>query len=154
MQAELTIEILPSELVQVVEAVFATMLSLEVVESGTAWFPSDDRLTAWINLTGQWNGEVVLECDGMQACRLAGRFLSSEPLDGVDEVVRDVLAELVNMVGGNLKCVLSRGILLSEPSVADGSGYRLPASEAHVRQRAAFQSSEGTFWVTILGGRE
>jgi len=59
-------------------------------------------------MAGDWNGAILLECDRRQACQFAGRFLSLDPSDTVDDVVRDVLGELVNMIGGNMKCVLTR----------------------------------------------
>jgi chemotaxis protein CheX len=150
MPTESRIEILPSELTQIVESVFGTMLSLETAESGTPWFPSADRLTAAVHMAGDWNGVVLLECDRRQACCFAGRFLSMDPPEAVDDVVRDVLAELANMIGGNLKCVLTRGIRLSMPSVVDGSDYSLRVCGAEVRERLALQCAEGLFWVTIL----
>ncbi len=153
MPTELSTEILPSELAQIVESVFATMLSLEVGECGAPWFPNRDRLTAAVHMAGDWNGAVLLECDRRQACQFAGRFLSTDPPDSVDDVVRDVLGELVNMIGGNMKCVLTRGIQLSMPSVVDGSDYSLRVCGANVRDRLAFQCTEGPFWITVLATR-
>jgi chemotaxis protein CheX len=124
-----------------------------VGECGTPWFPSADRLTAAIHLAGDWNGAVLLECDRGQACRFAGRFLSTDPAETVDDVVRDVLGELVNMIGGNLKCVLTRGIRLSMPSVVDGSDYSLRVCGAEISERLAFQCAEGPFWITVLTTR-
>jgi len=153
MLTELNVGILPSELAEIVESVFAAMLNLEVGECETPWFPSGDRLTAAVHLAGDWNGAVVLECDRWQACRFAGRFLSSDPPEAVDDVVRDVLSELANMIGGNLKPLLPRGIRLSTPSVLDESDYSLRAGGAEVRERLAFQSAEGLFWIAILTTR-
>jgi chemotaxis protein CheX len=153
MPTGLSIEILPSELAQIVESVFAAMLKLEVGGCGEPWFPSGDRLTAAVHLAGDWNGAVLLECDRRQACRFAGRFLSMDPPGTVDDVVRDVLGELANMIGGNLKCVLMRGIRLSMPSVVDGSDYSLRVCGAEVRERLAFQCAEGLFWITVLATR-
>jgi chemotaxis protein CheX len=153
MPTELSIEILPSELAQIVESVFETMLSLNAVECGTPWFPSGDRLTAAVHLAGDWSGAVLVECNQRQACRFAGRFLSLEPSDTVDDVVRDVLGELANMIGGNLKCVLTKGIRLSMPSVVDGGDCSLRFCKAEVRQRLAFQCAEGLFWVTVMATR-
>jgi chemotaxis protein CheX len=153
MPTELSIEILPSELAQIVESVFGTMLSLEVGECGTPWFPSGNRLTSAVHLAGDWNGAVLLECDRGQACRFAGRFLSIDPPDTVDDVVRDVLGELANMIGGNLKCVLTRGIRLSMPSVVDGNDYSVRVCGAEVRERLSFQCAEGLFWITVLTTR-
>jgi len=153
MPTELSVEILPGELAQIVKSVFATMVSLEVGECGTPWFPSGDRLTASVHMAGDWNGTVLLECDRRQACQFAGRFLSMDPPDTVDDVVRDLLGELVNMIGGNMKCVLPRGIQLSMPSVVDGSDYCLRICGAKVRERLAFHCAEGPFWVTVLATR-
>jgi chemotaxis protein CheX len=150
MPTESIVKILPSELAQIVESVFAAMLNLEVGECGTPWFPGEGRLTAAVHLAGDWNGVVLLECDRGQACQFAGRFLSMDPPATVDDVVRDMLGELANMIGGNLKSVLSRGIHLSMPSVVDGSDYSLRVCGAGVRERLAFQCANGPFWITVL----
>lgn len=43
MPSELNVEILPSELAQIVESVFGTMMGLEAAECGARWFPSRMR---------------------------------------------------------------------------------------------------------------
>jgi len=64
--------------------------------------------------------------------------------------VRDVLGELANMIGGNLKCVVTRGITLSMPSVVDGGDYRMRFCRAKLLLQCAFDSSDGVFWVSVL----
>ena len=89
----------------------------------------------------------------------AARFLAREPSgddvvdDLVDDDVRDVLGELANMIGGNLKSVLSRGIQLSMPSVVDGSNYSLRICGAEVRALLSFQCAEGIIWIRVLAIR-
>ncbi|HXN46071.1 MAG TPA: chemotaxis protein CheX [Bryobacteraceae bacterium] len=153
MQTELSAPIQPSEVIQVVQSVFETMMSLPVNQDGTPWFPSADRLTSAVHLAGDWNGAVLLECSRNQACRFAGRFLSQYPPASVDDDVRDVLGELANMIGGNLKCVLTRGIRLSMPSVVDGSDYSMRVCGSAIRERIALECDEGPFWVTVLAAR-
>jgi len=148
MSTELSVEVVPSELVQIVESVFETMLNLETRECETPWFPGGDRLTSSVQLAGDWNGAVMLECNRVQACRFAGRFLSKDAPEAVDDVVRDVLGELANMIGGNLKSVLSREIQLTMPSVVDGSDYSLRICGAEMHHRLAFECADGLFWVT------
>ena len=150
MPTELSVELQPSELAQIIESVFEAMLGLKVTRSGPPWFADGDRLTAAVHLAGAWNGVVLFECDRGQACRFAGRFLSMGPPDTVDNDVRDVLGELANMIAGNMKCVLAHGISLSMPSVVDGSDYSLRVCGAIVRDRLAFECVEGPFWITIL----
>lgn len=150
MPTELSVEILPSELAQIVESVFGTMLSLEAGECTAQWSPSADRMTSSVHLAGDWNGAVLLECSHWQACRFAGRFLSMDPPGAVDDVVRDVLGELANMIGGNMKSALAAGLSLSMPSVTDGNDYGLRVCGSEIQDRLAFDCDDGPFWVTLL----
>jgi chemotaxis protein CheX len=137
-------------LTQTVEAVFLNMMSLEVSPSGTPWAPSHDQLTSAVHLSGVWNGALLFECDRRQACQFAGRFLSMETPEAVTDDVRDVLGELANMLGGNMKSALATGLSLSMPSVTDGSDYGLRVCGSEVQDRLAFQCADGPFWVTLL----
>lgn len=145
---------MPSELssemiAQIVGSVFETMMNLEVERSGAPWVPSDDRLTSSVCLTGDdWNGAFLFECNRGEARRLAGCFLSMDAPDAVDEDVISVVGELANMIGGNMKCVMTQGTVLSMPTVTDGKGLKIDS--AQVRDRIAFRCAEGDFWVTVL----
>ncbi|MGB6130320.1 MAG: chemotaxis protein CheX [Acidobacteriaceae bacterium] len=145
-----SIEVHLGELAQIVDYVFRTMVSLEVYESTQSWIPDGDRLTATIHLAGDWRGALALECSRKQACAFAARFLSIAPPQMVDDVVRDVLGELSNMIGGNLKCVLAGGIRLSMPSVVDGADRNLRVCRAGTRERLVFECAEGIFSVVVL----
>ncbi len=146
--------VVQSEVAQIVESVFASMLRIDALECNAPWFPSGERLTAAVHLAGDWNGAVLIECDRAQACRFAGRFLSEDPPATVGDMVRDVLGELANMIGGNMKCVLTRGIKLSMPVVVDGIDYSVHVCGAELQERIAFQCAEGPFWVTVLGMKD
>ncbi len=145
-----TIEIHLGELAQIVEYVFRTMVCLEVSESDQPWFPGSNQLTATIHLAGDWNGVLALGCDRKLACAFTARFLSTEKPEMVDDVVRDVLGELANMIGGNLKCVLAGGLRLSMPSVVDGADHNLRVCRAGTRERLVFECAEGVFSVAVL----
>jgi CheY-specific phosphatase CheX len=153
MPAEARVEIHASDLAQIVQSVFDTMLTMRTVESETAWYPGSDRVTARVDLSGAWTGAVLLECGRGQACRFASRFLSVDPPDSVDDVVRAALSELANMIGGNLKCVMTPGIQLSMPSVVDGSDSSMLFRGLELRERVALDSAEGVFWVTVVAAK-
>jgi len=143
----MTVEL--SAVAQIVESVFDAMLGVPLEETATAWFPAADRITAAVHLSGAWDGVLTLECSRSQACRFAARFLSMEPASQVDDVVRDVMGELANMIGGNLKSILTHGLHLSMPSVIDGEySYRVCGTE--IRDQLTFECQEGMFWVTVL----
>jgi chemotaxis protein CheX len=134
----------------IVAVVFETTMSLEVSGNAAPLCAAPDRLSAAVHLSGEWNGAVIVECGQTEACRLAARFLSMDPPETVDDVVRDVFGELANMIGGNLKSVLSRGIRLSMPTVSDGSDYAVRICGSEVIERLPFECSEGPFQVTLL----
>jgi CheY-specific phosphatase CheX len=103
---------------------------------------------------GDWNGAVLLDCNPRQACQFAGRILSMDPPDMVDDDVRDVLGELANMIGGNLKCGMPTGVRLSMPTVMEGRDYDMRICGSQVLERVAFECAEGHFWVTVLVTKE
>jgi chemotaxis protein CheX len=95
----------------------------------------DDRavtgdIRAWVAITGSWEGHVLVTCSRAQARNLAAAFLGM----GVDEVpgedVADVLGELANIVGGNVKSMLPPGCTLSTPSYVDDGEGPVPAPGA------------------------
>jgi chemotaxis protein CheX len=159
MATEIIVEIHASEIAEIVESVFATMMGLKACECEVPWAPNANRLTSAVHLAGDWCGAVLLECDRYEASRFAVRFLTMGAPDSdiaadilpgvVNDVVRDVLGELANMIGGNLKCVLNRGTRLSLPSVVDGD-FSLRVCGAAVRERLNFRCDEGVFWITVL----
>jgi CheY-specific phosphatase CheX len=77
-------------------------------------------------------------------------ILSTDPPDTVDDNVRDVLGELANVIGGNMKCVMATAARLSMPTVIEGGDDDVRVFGSKARERLTFDSSEGNFWVTIL----
>jgi|SRR5580698_5855493 chemotaxis protein CheX len=145
MQAEISV----NSLVRIVQSVFTTMMNLEVVQVDAPIRPGDERLTSFVHLTGGWNGAVLVECGSRQACRFAGRFLSLDPPRSVDDDVRDVLGELANMIGGNMKAVMPVAVRLSMPTVMEGH-FDLHICGSQLAERLSFESADGNFWVTVL----
>ena len=146
MQTEVSLELLA----EIVETVFMTMMSLEVSSSDVPWSHKGERLSSCVHLTGDWNGVVVLECNSRQACQFAGRILAMDAPETVDDDVRDVLGELANMIGGNMKSGMATGVRLSMPTVMEGRDYDMRICGSQVLERIAFQCADGHFWVTVL----
>jgi chemotaxis protein CheX len=145
------IAIYKDDLTRIVHDVFETMLGLELEPSAEPWKPTRDRLTGAVYLAGAWKGAVLLECDHSQAYHLTSLLMSLPLPAAIDDDVRDTMGELANMIGGNLKSVLPRGVVLSMPSVVEGSDYslRVCGGSATV-ERLAYASPEGVLWVTLV----
>lgn len=133
-----------------VQSIFLTMmgLSLSVLDAPCA--VDADRLTSSVYLEGAWNGAVSLQCSRRLACAIAGQFLSIDPPEEVDDDVRDVLGEIANIIGGNLKATMGADVRLSLPSVIVGSDYRVHLCGSAASNSVGFRFSGGEFLVTVL----
>ena len=81
------------------------------------------EMHAWVAIRGTWEGHVMVTCSEVQARNLAAAFLAMTPDEVPEEDVADVLGELANIVGGNVKSMLPEGCVLSTPYfVGRGAG--------------------------------
>jgi chemotaxis protein CheX len=126
---ELPHDLLASHVKSSMEQVFSTMLSQEVTtqpyltECGSA--DVYDGVMALVGIAGEWTGTGRLLCSPKLACTLAGSLLMSE-YDAVDDEVLDAMAEISNMVVGNVKTILEEELgplCLSVPTVIFGKNY-------------------------------
>ncbi len=109
--------------------VFGTMLGLEI-EIGESYIETaspaeSQKVVALIGLAGQWIGTGVIGCSPEFACRIASLMLMAE-YPGVNEDVLDAMAEMANMIFGNVKTELEEqlGVLgLSIPTVIFGRNF-------------------------------
>jgi chemotaxis protein CheX len=70
-----------------------------------------------VSITGSWTGHVVYASSTAAARKAAAAFLAMEPDEVSQEDLSDVLGELANIVGGNVKAMLPPGAMLSLPQV-------------------------------------
>lgn len=142
----------PEVVEEIVESIFSTMLNIDLQTDNSTSAPAGDRMTSAVFLEGDWNGALSLECSQQQACQLAGHFLGGDPPETANDDVRDVLGELANMIGGNIKSLIPGEIRLSMPSVIDGHDYALRICGSAVEDKVGFRFDGGVFWVTLLSG--
>ena len=139
-----------AELAETISSIFETMLGMQVVPVDRPARPETDRVAASVHFTGSWSGVVILEVSPEHACFLAGRFLSMDPPEQVDNDVRDVIGELANMIGGNLKSAIAPDATLSIPEVVDGGGFRVRICGATVSLTRVFESEGCAFCVSLI----
>ena len=110
--------------------VFTTMLDLEI-QAGEHFIEKappgpTDGVVSFIGLAGQWAGTGSLTCPPALACKICSQMLLTEEV-AVNEEVLDAVAELTNMIIGNVKTTLEEhlGPLgLSIPTVIFGRNFR------------------------------
>jgi CheY-specific phosphatase CheX len=117
---------------QVVDLVWSTMLGRMVETRDRSDAATDlgaragvTTFTAWTGLTGAWVGSLHLHCERPAVEAFASWFLSTPPARLKDEDLVDCLAELCNMILGNLKTALPGPTNMGLPAVVLGEDYRL-----------------------------
>jgi chemotaxis protein CheX len=80
--------------------------------------PPAEVVSAWVTISGPWNGAVVVTCAPATAAALTECVLMTRPPTVVDdEDVADALGELANVLGGNIKSVLPGPSALGLPQI-------------------------------------
>lgn len=112
------------------EEVFSTMLGLNLT-MGEVYVATDSAepssgVVSIVGFAGPWVGSGSLYCTGPFACKIASFFLQEE-LSAVTEDVLDSVAELTNMIIGNVKTHLENRVGamgLSTPTVIYGRNFQ------------------------------
>ncbi len=119
------------------DSVFTTMLNLPAAPQPVRVETGDpapaDGITAMVGIGGTWTGMGQIQCSAGFACRLAGALLMTE-YASVDSEVLDAIAEVTNMIIGNVKTQLEErlGPLgLGIPAVIFGRNYQARTGGAH-----------------------
>ena len=109
--------------------IFTTMLGQRVaaLDHRTTETP---QVSALVGLAGDFSGVITLHFSEDAACKVATGILGMT-LTTLDEMVRDAIAEMANMVAGGFKKALSRDremFKVSIPSVIQGMSYNTRGS--------------------------
>lgn len=125
-------DLLVRSVTEATREVFATMLDIEVTCIGLS--PENPTaasgLIALIGITGAWGGSGVFCCSPLMASLICSRMLGGvfDPVKAViDEEVLDVVAELANMMIGNVKNGLepvTGPLAISVPTVIHGKNFQ------------------------------
>jgi chemotaxis protein CheX len=118
--------------------VFSTMLGMdataeEIEPSQNVAATPASGIIALIGLAGPWAGTGSISCDAEFACVLSGKFLMAT-YEAVNEEVLDAIAEITNMIIGNVKNTLEQKVGdmgLSTPTVIFGRNFQTRSARAH-----------------------
>jgi chemotaxis protein CheX len=135
--------------------VLSTMLGLEatpgeVMVTVSAPSPTEGVVSV-IGLAGPLQGTGIVSCGASMACSLAAAMLMGEYTTVNDEVL-DAMAELNNMVIGNVKTSLEEKVGpmgLSIPTVIYGRNFSTKSIGNHEWTVIPFKCAGGTFTVQL-----
>jgi chemotaxis protein CheX len=138
---------LKNYLVNSITDVFDTMLSMEVeLDGASSGEISSDRIVGTVCFAGKVMGCINLHVGSTFAENITAAMLGMEP-DEIesDEEIHDVIGELSNMVGGDLKsrlCDAGFDCQLSIPSTTAGSNFKIESKGWIKQERINFISGE------------
>jgi chemotaxis protein CheX len=116
---------------------------------------SDSGLISLVGITGNWGGSGVFCCSPSFAALLSARMLGTELSGGkpvIDDEVLDVVAEVTNMMIGNIKNGLEATtgpLAISVPTVVHGRNFQFRNACGLRGASLAFQTEGDQFEVRI-----
>lgn len=136
------------------EEVFSVMLGM-TVSAGEAQIPPATQehtgVMAVLGLTGEWGGSGQVACDAALAVQIASRMLMAD-YDSVTDEVLDAVAEVANMIVGNVKTTLEQTLGpmgMSAPAVCFGAEFETRAVGNPNMVLVPFTSAGGQMSVQI-----
>jgi chemotaxis protein CheX len=108
----------------ITENVFSTMIERSIeVSQDHALTADQNPITGCVQIAGQWNGAVMIQTTDALARKVASTMLAMEEGEVNATDCEDSIAELTNMIGGNIKSLVEGPSILSLPSVTTGKDF-------------------------------
>lgn len=121
-------EQLAAYVIEATREVFSTMVMMDPVDD----YPLEEpvkrfqcSITGMVGFAGIYSGVISIHCPVALALKMTSNMLGME-CDEINEDLNDAIGEIANMLGGNVKQVLSKGgldVKLSIPTVIAGEEY-------------------------------
>jgi CheY-specific phosphatase CheX len=103
-----------------------------------------------INVSGAWEGSVVLHLDEKLAGEVARRMLTLGDASPTLLDLQDAIGELSNMTGGNIKALAGGECHLSLPTVIQGSSFTLRFPGMKTVNRLGFRVEGLPYTINVL----
>lgn len=142
------------KLVESTNEIFSGMVMMEIAPLDS---PPDrlgklsNSITGMVGLAGIFKGVLAIHLPDAVAMAVTSNFLGMD-VGEVNEDVHDAVGEIANMLGGNLKTILSsvgKDIQLSLPSTIAGEEYSYNSRDSGENLILAFQVPVGVFHVEV-----
>lgn len=126
------------EIFVIAQNVLGTMLHIEALPDDQIAEGSEHEaaFTGCVQITGNWQGAVLVQGTSHLERILASVFFELPEADVTQADIRDAIAEITNMIGGNIKGQVPSPSYLSIPSVTVGSDFNFHLAGANVLSQA------------------
>lgn len=145
---------LRENIIESAKEIFTTMVMMDIaaqedVVAGPQ--PLVDSISGIIGLAGTFKGVLAIHLPQHVAIAITSSFLGMD-VATMNEDVEDAVRELANMLGGNVKSILSekgRDIDLSLPTTISGKHYDFHPTREAERLIIPFQCDTGQFTIEL-----
>lgn len=140
------------KIIESAKEIFSTMVMMEISVSGdhtSKTVPLTESISGVIGLAGTHKGVLAIHIPNKVAMAITSSFLGMD-VDEINEDVKDAVGELANMLGGDVKSILSdngRDIALSLPSTITGQQYDFQPTKEAERIIIPFSCDSGEFTI-------
>lgn len=142
-------------IIESAKEIFSTMLMMEISATEEILteetHPHLDSISGVIGLAGTFKGVLAIHLPHRVAMAITSGFLGMD-VDEMNSDVEDAVGELANMLGGNVKSILSekgRDISLSMPTTISGRHYDYQSNKDAERIVIPFRCETGQFTVEL-----
>jgi len=146
---------LREKIIESTQEIFSTMVMMEISVSPEPTLEAtihNESITGLIGLAGIHKGILAIHMPNKVAFAVTGSFLGME-VEEINADVEDAIGELANMLGGNVKTILSengRDISLSLPTTISGQEYNFQQADTSAEKTIiSFDTAAGSFQVEL-----
>lgn len=112
------------EIHSITDNVFTMMIGNPVeLDSDSSRLVEHTPITGCVQIAGAWAGAVLVQTTGNFAAHAASKMLSIEETEVQKADCQDAMAEIANMIGGNIKSLVPGPSVLSLPTVTSGDDF-------------------------------
>ncbi|HEB70842.1 MAG TPA: chemotaxis protein CheX [Desulfobulbus sp.] len=146
-------DIIP-KIVDATREIFTGMVMMEISQDGGPLNElgiMKNSITGMVGLAGTHKGMLAVHFPNSLALAITTSFLGME-VEEINEDVQDAIGEIANMLGGNVKTILSdkgRDIQLSLPSTISGEEYSFMSQNEVDQIVLPFKAPAGVFFVEL-----
>jgi len=139
-------------IVQLSKDIWSSIIGFEItyIPEGLEIHSGVRSMIGCIQIAGDWEGAVTLFCPETLARKAAASMFGMPEEDISEEEIQDTLGELTNMTAGNIKTFLPPSCLISLPSVAEGTDYRLVVPGGKIIAQTSFSCEGEPLIVNVL----
>jgi chemotaxis protein CheX len=145
---------LSEKMIAATQEIFSTMVMMDVTAEAPGQLPPSpltESISGVVGLAGTHKGALAIHLPYPVAMAITGSFLGMEVTE-INGDVEDAVGELANMLGGNVKAILSekgRDIDLGLPTTVSGREYDFQPTREVDRILLPFVCPAGNFFVEL-----